>query len=87
MTAILLSMASWLIINVITWLSWKLNLSKTYVSVGLSILIWIILYVWQMLVDKYPLAWEQIVGFASGAYAMSQVVWNVYQKIIEKKGE
>lgn len=87
MTAILLSMVSWLIINLITWLSWKLNLSKTYVSVGLSILLWVILYVWQMLVNKYPLAREQIVWFASGAYAMSQVVWNVYQKIIEKKGE
>ena len=87
MTAILISMVSWLVINLITWLSWKLNLSKTYVSVGLSILLWVILYVWQIVVNKYPLAREQIVGFASGAYAMSQVVYNLYNKVIENKKE
>lgn len=87
MEAILLSMISWLVINLITWLSWKLNLSKTYVSVGLSILLWVILYVWQIVMKKYPLAREQIVGFAGGAYAMSQMCYNLYQKYIEKKGE
>lgn len=78
---ILLSMLSWLIINVITRLSWKLNLSKTYVSVGLSILLWVILYVWQLLINKYSLQREQIVWFASWSYAMSQVVYNIYNKL------
>jgi hypothetical protein len=40
-----------------------------------------------MLVNKYPLAREQIVGFAGGAYAMSQMCYNLYQKYVEKKGE
>lgn len=87
METILISMVAWLVINLITWLSWKLNLSKTYVSVGLSILLWVILYVGQIVVKKYPLAREQIVGFAGGAYAMSQMCYNLYQKYIEKKGE
>lgn len=86
METILLSMLSGLLINLITWLSWKLNLSKTYVSVGLSIFIWVILYVWQIIVQKYPLQWEQIVWFVWWAYAMSQVVYNMYQKLTEEKG-
>lgn len=85
MGTILISMVAGLAINVITWLSWKLNVSKTYVSVLLAILLWVLLYTWQILVNKYPLAREQIVWFASWSYAMSQVVWNLYQKITEKK--
>ena len=81
MEAILLSMVTGLCVNVITWLSWKLGLSKTYVSVGLCILIWILLYVAQLLIQKYTVQREQIVAFASGSYAMSQVVYNIYQKI------
>ena len=83
MTEILLAMASWLVVNVITWLSGKLNLSKTYVSVGLSIVIWIILYVWQLLVNKYPVARETVVEFILWAYGTSQIVYNIYKKIIE----
>lgn len=85
METILISMVAGLAINVITWLSWKLNVSKTYVSVLLAILLWVVMYVWQILINKYPLAWEQIVWFASWSYAMSQVIWNLYQKITEKK--
>lgn len=84
MEAILLSMVSWLCVNVITWASGKLWLSKTYVSVGLCILIWIVLYVWQLLIQKYTVQREQIVAFAWWCYAMSQVVYNLYQKFIEK---
>ena len=84
MEAILLSMITWLCVNVITRLSWKLCLSKTYVSVGLCILIWIALYVAQLLIQKYTVQREQIVAFAWWCYAMSQVVYNLYQKFIEK---
>jgi len=84
MDMILISMLSWLVINLITYLSWKFNVSKTYVSVGLAIFLWVVLYIWQMIINKYPLQWEQIVWFASWAYAMSQVVYNLYQKLIEK---
>lgn len=83
MTELLIAMASWLVVNVITWLSWKLNLSKTYVSVGLSIVIWIILYIIQLLVNKYPQERETVVEFILWAYGTSQVVYNIYKKIIE----
>ena len=85
METILLSMWTGLCVNVITWLSWKLGLSKTYVSVGLCILIWILLYVAQLLIQKYTVQREQIVAFASWSYAMSQVVYNIYKKVIENE--
>lgn len=84
MDLILVSALSGLVINLITYLSWKFNISKTYVSVVLSIFLWVVLYVWQMIINKYPLQWEQIVWFASWSYTMSQVVYNLYQKLIEK---
>lgn len=87
METIILSMLSWLCVNIITRASWKLGLSKTYVSVGLCIIIWIWLYIAQLLIQKYTVQREQIVAFAGGCYAMSQVVYNLYQKFIEKDGE
>ena len=84
METIILSMLSWLCVNIITRASWKLGLSKTYVSVGLCIIIWIGLYVAQLLIQKYTVQREQIVAFASWSYTMSQVVYNLYQKFIEK---
>lgn len=87
MEAILISMASWLIINLITWLSWKLNLSKTYVSVWLTIVLWIIVYSFQLLVKQYPVQWEQIMWYMAWAYWTSQMLYNLYKKIVleEKK--
>lgn len=85
MTELLIGMFSWLIINLITWLSGKLNLSKTYVSVGLCLLIWVGIYFGQMLIDKYPMAWEHIVAFATASYWFSQIVRNIFQKITEQK--
>lgn len=87
MQTILLSMITWLCVNVITRLSWKLGLSKTYVSVGLCIIIWIGLYVAQLLIQKYTVQREQIVAFVWGAYWTSQCVYSLYQKFIEKEGE
>lgn len=85
METILFSALSGLAINLITWLSGKLWISKTYVSIGLAVLIWVVLYVGQIVIDKYPMQWQQIVAFASWSYAMSQVVWNTFQKIKEDK--
>lgn len=87
MEAILISMASWLIINLITWLSWKLNLSKTYVSVWLTIVLWIIVYSFQLLVKQYPVQREQIMWYMAWAYWTSQMLYNLYKKIVleEKK--
>lgn len=85
MTEILIAMASWLAINVITWLSGKLWINKTYVSVGLSILLGILIYVVQIIAKTYPMERQQIVAFASGAYATSQVVRNIWNKIKAKE--
>lgn len=85
MIEVLIAMASGLVINLITWLAWKLNLSKTYVSVLLCLVIWAILYAGQALVNKYPLARQEIVAFATGAYWFSQICYNLYQKYVEKK--
>lgn len=85
MTEVLIAAFSWLAINVITWASWKLWVSKTYVSVWLCLLIWVGLYFGQMLINTYPMAWEKIVAMATGSYWFSQIVWNVYQKVIEEK--
>ena len=85
MLEILISMASWLAINLITRLAWKLNISKTYVSVLLCLVIWALIYAWQAIVDKYPLERQEIVAFASWAYATSQIIYNLYTKFVEKK--
>lgn len=77
MTEILIAMASWLAINVITRLSWKLWVSKTYVSVWMAIVIWVLIYVVQLIANKYPLQWQEIVAFASWAYACSQMCYNL----------
>ena len=80
-------MASGLVINLITWLSWKLKLSKTYVSVWLALLWWIIVYGFQLLIKQYPVEREQIMWFVAWAYATSQMLWNLYQKIVVKDKE
>lgn len=85
MEAILISMASGLAINLITWLSGKLWLSKTYVSVGLALLWWIIVYAFQLLIKEYPVQWEQIMWFMAWAYATSQMIYNLYQKIVNEQ--
>lgn len=83
MLEVLIAMLSWIAINLITWLSWKLWVSKTYVSVLLCLVIWAWLYAWQALVNKYQMQWEQIVAFATGAYGFSQIVYNLYKKFVE----
>jgi len=85
MTEILIWMVSWLAINLITWLSWKTWVSKTYVSVLLCLLIWVICYIWQVLINKYSIQRDEIVAFATWSYWFSQIVWNLYNKIKEEK--
>lgn len=85
MTEVLIAAATGLLINLITWLSWKLHLSKTYVSIWLSIFIGITIYTIQIIIDKYPMQWNEILAFASGAYWVSQAVYSIVLKISENK--
>lgn len=87
MLEVLIAMASGLVINLITRLSGKLWVSKTYVSVLMCLVIWALVYAGQAIVDRYPLERQEIVAFASWAYATSQIIYNLYQKFIEKKNE
>lgn len=87
MLEVLIAMASGLAINLITRLSGKLWVSKTYVSVLMCLVIWALVYAGQAIIDRYPLERQEIVAFASWAYATSQIVYNLYQKFIEKKDE
>ena len=85
MTEVLIAAAAGLTINLITWLSGKLHLSKTYVSVGLSIFIGIAIYIIQIIIDKYPMQRNEILAFATGAYWVSQAVYSIVSKIQETK--
>lgn len=85
MTELIIIWLSWLAINIVTRLSWKLKLSKTYISIGLSILVWVILYVWELLVNKYPAARESVIEFVLWSYSISQIVYNIRTKINEQK--
>lgn len=87
MLEVLIAMASGLVINLITRLSGKLWVSKTYVSVLMCLVIWALVYAGQAIIDRYQLERQEIVAFASWAYATSQIVYNLYQKFIEKKDE
>lgn len=87
MTEILLSMLSWLAINLITYLSGKLWISKTYVSVWLCLIIWVIMYLGQTLIQKFPAQWEEICAVAVWSYWFSQAIYNIYTKICEKTDE
>ena len=87
MTEILISLLSWLAINLITYLSGKLWISKTYVSVGLCLIIWVIMYFGQTFIQNNTVVREKVIWVASGSYAFSQVIWNIYTKICEKTDE
>lgn len=87
MTEIAIAALSWIAINIITRLSGKLWVSKTYVSVGLCILLWVLIYIVQILANTYPMQWNQIVEFAVGSYWISQVIRNLYKKFVEIKTE
>ena len=85
MTEIAIAALSWIAINIITRLSGKLWISKTYVSLGLCILLWVLIYVVQILAKTYPMQRQEIVEFAVGSYWVSQILWNLYKKFVEQK--
>lgn len=73
MEIVLAGLATWLI----TELSKKLNISQTYVSLGLAFLGWAIYYV---ATNYYQLQWEGAVTFATWVYWASQVIYNIIKK-------
>lgn len=89
MTEILISLLSWLAINLITYLSGKLWVSKTYVSVGLCLIIWVLMYFGQTLIQNYPAQRETIYNVMLWSYWFSQIIRNAYKKICDswKQGQ
>ena len=74
MEMVLAGLLTWLI----TELSKKLNVSQTYVSLGLAFLGWTVYYI---ATNYYQLQWEEIVTFVTGVYWISQVIYNIIKKI------
>jgi uncharacterized membrane protein YwaF len=69
---------SWILVNILTYLSKKLKLSGTVMSVLLSLLVGTMYYV---ITNYYGATYEQIAIFVWGAYATSQVIYNIIVKI------
>lgn len=76
----------WLLSSVLTWLSWKLKVSKTYVSIILCIILW----AWYYFATKYySIQWQEIVEVIWWVYASSQIIYNLAKKrgLLEDKKE
>lgn len=76
----------WLLSSVLTWLSWKLKVSKTYVSIILCIILW----AWYYFATKYyNIQWQQLVEVIWWVYASSQIIYNLAKKrgLLEDKKE
>lgn len=69
---------SWLVVNILTYLSTKTGLSGTVMSVLLSILVGTMYYI---LTEHYAVTYQQLALFVWGAYATSQFVYNLLVKI------
>lgn len=74
----------WILSSFLTWLAGKLNVSKTYLSIGLCLLLGAGYYV---ATTYYNIQWKELVGFIWGVYASSQLVYNIFKKagILEDK--
>jgi hypothetical protein len=82
MEAILL----WLLVQMITKASEKWNISQTWLSIWLAIVLWAWYYVAS---NYYAVEWQQLVERAWWVYASSQVFYNVFKKawLLDKKGQ
>ena len=74
MEMVLAGLATWLI----TELAKKLNISATYVSLGLAFLWWTIYYV---ATRYYAVERQELWTFATGVYGTSQVIYNIIKKL------
>jgi len=67
----------WLLTSILTWLSNRMKVSQTYLSVGLAILLWAGYYV---ATKYYAIQWQEIVEAVTGVYASSQLIYNLLKK-------
>ena len=74
MEAILL----WLLVQVITKISDKWNVSQTYISIWLAILLWAWYYI---ATNYYAVEWKQAVEWFAWVYASSQIFYNLFKKL------
>lgn len=76
----------WILSSVLTWLSGKLKVSKTYVSIWLCILLGTGYY---FLTNYYGWERQKLVEIVWGVYASSQLVYNILKKfwLLEKIDE
>lgn len=84
-TELLLTLLTWLLTNVITKLSEKTKLSQTRTAIIVSIVLWALIYVWQIFTTKHPVQWQECMAFIGWTYWMSQLVYNMLSKYNKKQ--
>lgn len=71
------SILCWLLVEVLMWMSNKLKISKTYLSIGLCIVLWTWYYA---LSTYYPIELDKLIAFVWWSYASSQLIYNILKK-------
>lgn len=68
----------WLLVQVITKFSEKFNVSQTYVSIGLALILWLGYYI---ATNYYQMERQQAVECFGWVYASSQIFYNLFKKL------
>jgi len=68
----------WLVVQLITKVSEKWNVSQTYISIGLALLLWLGYYI---ATNYYQMEWKQAVEVFGWVYASSQIFYNLFKKL------
>ena len=68
----------WLVVQLITKVSEKRNVSQTYISIGLALILWLCYYV---ATNYYQMEWKQAVEVFGWVYASSQIFYNLFKKL------
>ena len=68
----------WLVVQLITKVSEKWNVSQTYISIGLALFLWLCYYV---ATNYYQMEWKQAVEVFGWVYASSQIFYNLFKKL------
>lgn len=77
---------TWILSSVLTWLAGKLKISKTYLSIGLCIILGAGYY---FMTTYYGVERQKLVEVIWGVYASSQLIYNIFKKsgLLEKIDE
>lgn len=74
LSALIIGAATYLI----TFVSQKTRISQTWLAMGLSLVGGMAYYV---ATNYYAFEWGELIRFAGGAYASSQIIYNIIRKV------